>query len=300
MFGKHAHLSLTKQLFVLLALVAGGALLGIIFTLIGALPVWGMDVITGNSTLMFNHPGYLRFAQIVNMISMMLVPSIVYLVWFGNKAEKLMYRFAPGILMVISALIVLAGEPLIAFSAWINRSLSLPEWMSSKESEMNQLMFVLLDTRNTGILLINLFMIAVLPAFAEELLFRGAIQKKLLGGVMNHHMAILITAIIFSAIHFQFMTFLPRFFLGIVLGYMLVWGGSIWYPIIAHFTNNLFSLISFYTERYKNPEVNPFEVTETTPDFGLVGLSLLIVSVLIVFFYKKSKIQRQNLISIFD
>jgi hypothetical protein len=292
MFGKYAHLSLPKQLFVLLAMLAGGALLGVIITLIVALPVWGMDVITGNSTHVFNNPGYLRFAQIVNMISMMLVPSVLFLVWYGNKSEKSMYRLAPGILMVTSALIVLAGEPLIALSAWINRSLPLPEWMSSKESEMNQLMFLLLDTSNSGVLLINLFMIAILPAFAEELLFRGAIQKKLLGGVVNHHVAIFITAIIFSAIHLQFMTFLPRFFLGIILGYMLVWGGSIWYPIIAHFTNNLFSLVSFYIERYKNPDVNPFEAIEPTPNYGLAGISLLIVAALMVYFYKKGKEQK--------
>ncbi|MEQ8521271.1 MAG: CPBP family intramembrane glutamic endopeptidase, partial [Vicingaceae bacterium] len=68
--------------------------------------------------------------------------------------------------------------------------------------------------------------------------FRGLIQPFLLRRTGNHHTAIWITAIIFSAIHLQFYGFFPRMFLGALFGYLMVWTGSLWAPILAHFANN--------------------------------------------------------------
>jgi membrane protease YdiL (CAAX protease family) len=44
--------------------------------------------------------------------------------------------------------------------------------------------------------------------------------------------------------HLQFMTFLPRFFLGLILGYLFYLGKNIWYPVAAHFTNNFLALVA--------------------------------------------------------
>jgi membrane protease YdiL (CAAX protease family) len=56
---------------------------------------------------------------------------------------------------------------------------------------------------------------AAIPALCEEWLFRGVIQKKLVTTLPKPWMGIVLTAIIFSAIHFQFAGFIPRMFLGI-------------------------------------------------------------------------------------
>ena len=37
---------------------------------------------------------------------------------------------------------------------------------------------------------------------------------------------------------FHFSGMIPRFILGILLGYMFYWSGSLWLPILAHFVNN--------------------------------------------------------------
>ena len=91
---------------------------------------------------------------------------------------------------------------------------------------------------------------AILPAVGEELLFRGLLQQKLFSCFKNIHISIWITAFLFSALHLQFFGFFPRFLLGALLGYMFYWSGSLWLPIIAHFTNNALALLmSFFISK---------------------------------------------------
>jgi hypothetical protein len=64
--------------------------------------------------------------------------------------------------------------------------------------------------------------------------------------IRNIHVAVVVTSILFSAFHFQFFSFIPRFILGMVLGYLMFYGRSIWYPILAHFVNNTMGVIYYY------------------------------------------------------
>jgi hypothetical protein len=94
--------------------------------------------------------------------------------------------------------------------------------------------------------LVNLFVVAVLPALGEELLFRGALQGTLLKHTKNIHLSIWVSAALFSAIHMQFFGFFPRMILGAMFGYLVVWGGSLWYSIWAHFINNAAMVLLMY------------------------------------------------------
>ncbi|MFO8053840.1 MAG: CPBP family intramembrane glutamic endopeptidase, partial [Bacteroidales bacterium] len=83
----------------------------------------------------------------------------------------------------------------------------------------------------------------LLPAIGEELLFRGVLQQLLSKLFANVHLGILVTAILFSAIHMQFFGFLPRIVLGLVLGYAFYLSGNIWMPVVIHFVNNAFAVV---------------------------------------------------------
>ena len=90
------------------------------------------------------------------------------------------------------------------------------------------------------------FLIAVIPAIGEEFVFRGILHKVFRQWTGNAHIAVWISAFLFSAMHMQFYGFLPRLFLGAVLGYMLVSTGNIWVPVLAHFFNNTAAVTVFY------------------------------------------------------
>ena len=80
----------------------------------------------------------------------------------------------------------------------------------------------------------------------------------------NHHIAIWVTAIIFSAIHLQFFGFFPRMLLGAFFGYLLVWSKSIWLPIYAHFLNNSMAVVAAYMLNINltNEEIDQVGTTE--------------------------------------
>jgi len=93
-------------------------------------------------------------------------------------------------------------------------------------------------------MLFNLFMIAMLPALGEEFLFRGVLLRLFREWTHSTHLAVFISALLFSALHLQFYGFLPRLILGLMLGYVFVWSGSVWVPVIVHFFNNGLAVVA--------------------------------------------------------
>lgn len=124
-------------------------------------------------------------------------------------------------------------------------------------------------------LLFNLVVIALIPAIGEELTFRGVLQQALVKGTKNAHVGIILSAAVFSFIHFQFYGFLPRMFLGILLGYLFYYSGSIWTSILMHFVNNGTVVVLAYLD-YKEVVDVDFEHFGSTSSIPLMVLSLLL------------------------
>ncbi|PWD99653.1 CPBP family intramembrane glutamic endopeptidase [Marinilabilia rubra] len=216
----------------------------------------------------------MRYFQIVQSFSVFIIPSLLagFLFW-GHMTKGLALVRANSGLIVLSLLIIISAQPLVSYLGVWNSSMQMPDflagmeqWMQQSEDSARDIIYRFLDTDNSALLFINILMIAILPALGEEMLFRGVLQPIFREWLKNKHLAILITAFLFSAIHLQFFTFLPRFFLGIALGYLMVWGHNLWYPIAGHFANNFLSLIVFYYYRHTNPEINPLSPeTEQLP-----------------------------------
>jgi len=142
-----------------------------------------------------------------------------------------------------------------------------------------------LKADNFGILLINLGLMALLPAFAEELSFRGTLQQ-ILG---NKHLAIWLTAIVFSAIHMQFYGFIPRMLMGAMFGYIFVWTGSLWVPIVMHFTNNSLAVIAYYLLDGIEENGKNYADTFGAGTTWYIGvISLVITSLGLLIFYRRT------------
>jgi membrane protease YdiL (CAAX protease family) len=133
-------------------------------------------------------------------------------------------------------------------------------------------------------MLLAVVVIAVLPAIGEELVFRGIIQRELFRGTNNIHVAIWISAAIFSAIHIQFYGFVPRMLLGALFGYLYYWSGNLWMPIIAHFINNGFTVVAMYLYQQGSVKMD-IENAEAAP-WSSVLFSAVITTALLYFFKK--------------
>ena len=114
--------------------------------------------------------------------------------------------------------------------------------------------------------------------------FRGTLQQ-LLG---NKHMAIWITAVIFSAIHMQFYGFIPRMLMGAMFGYVFVWTGCLWIPVVMHFTNNGLAVLAYYIFGTENSYADTIGAGAT---WWLGVISLMITSLGLLIFYRRTRKQ---------
>ena len=100
--------------------------------------------------------------------------------------------------------------------------------------------------RTPSELFLNLVFISLFAGIGEELFFRGVLQRLFIKITRSPWAGIIITAIIFSAIHLQFFGFFPRFFLGILLGALYWFSGSLWTAMLAHFAYDALIIVLAY------------------------------------------------------
>lgn len=264
-----------------------------IFTIFG-LSIWA--IFTHGDTTEINS---LKWLQLIQSVGMFVLPPFVLAYFWSDKPLQILHFDKKinwlDISYVILFMIIII--PFINLLGDLNQQLVLPKalagietWMKTSEEQAAQFTEKLLDVHNFQGLLFNLFLISMIPAFGEELFFRGALQ-----GVLQKwkgiKTAIWITAFIFSAIHLQFYGFLPRMLLGAFFGYLLLWSETMWLPIAAHFTNNAIAIIFYYLKNngYKLPDIDSVG-TGNTLWLGIVSAALAIFGLfkLKKHFYSKS------------
>lgn len=200
---------------------------------------------------------FLRYLLISQHISLFIIPGVILIFRFRYPGQNNLRILKKPDLDDAAIVTVLAFclIPVTGITGELNSGMRLPEllsgvenWMRGKENMAGRLFELIISPEGKGSLAVNLVMIAILPALGEELIFRGIFQRILTKIFSSGHTAIIVTAFFFSAIHFQFYGFLPRFILGLVYGYLLFWSGTLWLPVIAHFANNAISVIIVYVQ----------------------------------------------------
>ena len=232
--------------FQIIALVAGIFLYGV-----------GLNEVT-NVILNPDTPleiAFLKFLQTVISIGMFGVSSFIIACFISDDVTGYLglSKTPETVIFLLTALLVLLSLPLNNYLTLLNSQLSfggrlqwLQDYIVRKESGVNGMMEKFLGVKGMVPLLVNLFVIAIVPAIGEELLFRGVLQGIFIKWVRNVHVGILIAALFFGFFHFQFLSLLPRFYLGIVFGYLFYWTGSLWITIFAHFLNNATAVFFYY------------------------------------------------------
>ncbi len=238
---------------------------------------------------------FLKYLQAIQSVGTFLIPAII-LAWLytGNYNDYLKInrpvRVVSLILVIFS---ILFAIPVINFTGYLNSLFSLPDSMSgientirNMEKEASELMESFLDVSGIGGYLINLLIIAVLPAVCEEFLFRGVFQRLFIEWTRNKHAGIIIAAVLFSFFHLQFLGFIPRFLLGVYFGYLMLWSNNLWLPIAAHFINNAFA-ITFYYFASQAPGLSWIDEIGGT-DGNLLylfsGISLFTVTAIVIYY----------------
>ena len=237
----------------------------------------------------------MRIAQGLSSIMMFVVPPIVYYYFTRKEHQMRALGFRklaqPWWLILIGVALMFVSIPFTTSLTTWNEGMNfgptfqkLEDYLKALEEAAQATTEKMLNVNSIGGLLFNLLIIALIPAVGEEMTFRGVLQQSLTRK-MNPHVAIILSAAIFSFIHFQFYGFLPRMFLGILLGYMFYISGSLWTSILMHFVNNGTAVLLYYLNNKGsiNVDVDHFGAMS----LGVTALSAVTVAGIIVWSWRK-------------
>ncbi|MFN4084134.1 MAG: lysostaphin resistance A-like protein [Bacteroidia bacterium] len=231
---------------------------------------------------------FIKIFQIIASIGTFVVPAFLfpraiakYPPYFLNlKKPTGLYAFFLAFLAIALAL------PFVSNIYELNKNITFPaQWadietyLRQLEENTEQITNSFTATNTFSELLLNIFVISIIPAFAEEIFFRGCLQNFVKMVFYNIHIAVLFSAIIFSGFHGQFFGFLPRVALGVVLGYLFAYSNNIWVPVFGHFINNFFALLSVYLYK-KYPHWEMLANDYTFPVWVVVISTVLCIAII--------------------
>jgi membrane protease YdiL (CAAX protease family) len=239
----------------------------------------------------------LKWVQLIQTAALFLLPPfLMAFLWAKQPLEWLKLKSETRGYGLWAIYLMLMALPAINLVGYFNQQMSLPaflepleQWMKTAEANAAHLTEQFLSVTTFDGLIINILLMALLPAVAEELTFRGVLQRLIqtqTNEAINRegkrvHLAIWCTAILFSAIHMQFYGFLPRMLMGALFGYALVWTGSLWIPILMHFTNNAMAVILYFLAIRSGWDMDKVDTigTNDTLWLGVVSLVLTIIGI---------------------
>lgn len=276
--------SFSRQIIVLLAIV-------LLFALLSLIPMF-----------LFNRPGVDPWRMSIAMmviqnVGIFIIPAFITARIFNNgrTVQTLMLDKFPGWgHLGMMLLIYVASIPMMNSIIEWNEGIRLPEsmagieqWLRAQEDMALQATELMMDINTVGQLIVVILTVGLLTGIGEELIFRGSIQRLMIENRVNVHVAIWVSAFIFSALHMQFYGFVPRMLLGVFFGYLVVYSGSLWLPILAHALNNTMATVTYYQPSLENI---PWLGT-TTP--VITCISTLLTLLLILFYVKYMRTARR-------
>lgn len=226
-----------------------------LFSFCGLVIAAFLSLLIGTATGSLESLDFMKVMQVVQVSLIFLMPSLLCAYLFHKSAPRFLKinKAIDGKFLLLSILLIFAIQPLIAFTGYYNSQLTLPESMAGlerimkmMEEQTQMLIEKMLTTNSVIILLVNLFVIAITAGVTEEFFFRGSLQQTIKKICKNGHVAVWVTAFIFSFIHLQFYGFVPRLLLGALLGYIFLWSGNLWIAVIVHAINNTIGILIFH------------------------------------------------------
>lgn len=239
----------------------------------------------------------LDVGQIVGAIITFIVPAFLFSRLASNKpADYLNINKGNSLTMfLLAGAVMILATPLINFLAELNSHVPFPDFIKKLQDAADKEQEAFLKDQSIGSLVTNILMIGLLAALGEELFFRAVLQKVMIQLFKNVHVGVWMTGILFSFMHLEFYGFVPRMLMGVYLGYLFVWSGSLWVPVFAHFLNNSIAVFLIFLE---NRKILPDKVDQVGSDSSqllYVVISTAVVGLLLYYIYKLRRVSTETL-----
>ena len=275
-------ISYTAGFFILIAFCVAGLVIG---TLV-SIPIWTGMTGKGLKAMTEADPADANAFRVIQAVSTLVgffVPAILTAALMNRKPYKLIgftKKFS-GLQVLLVVLIMLAALFASGAFGWVNQHLPMPDswkpFFQKLEDQYFKQVNAIMQLKNGGDYFIALLIMAFLPAVFEESLFRGGLQNFLTRSTNKPWLSIIIVSIIFSIVHFSYYGFLPRMFLGMALGLIYYYTGSLWLSITGHFLNNAITVTAYYAANSKLLK----NMSEENISISMVYVGLLALAIVI-------------------
>ena len=195
---------------------------------------------------------FVRGMLVIQFLGLFVIPSLLFAYFSDPHPGEYLGLRSPikSNYWILAVLAMFLAIPLVEYTGFLNQQVhfgsGLQQWMQSMEDEAAKQIKFMLGNNSISNLIANIIFISLFAGIGEELFFRGILQRLLIRATKNPWIGIIITAFLFSFFHFQFFGFVPRFLLGIVLGAIYWYSGSLLTAMLAHFFYDGFFIVLAY------------------------------------------------------
>lgn len=286
--------SILYKILILLVLIFVGSIIFMLLNL-GVISIYGDRVLT--------NIGILKTLQVIYQILAFFLPVLIFykITNYSLVNDLGLKRKEKSTVILFIIVLYVVTIPLINWTTEINSQIEIPRflgslktWFLEQEKQAVELTFKFLNTSSVIGILTNIVVLALVPAVAEELLFRGCIQKILTDNVKYPHLGVIISSLIFSIAHFQFSGIIPRFILGLILGYIFYYTHNIKLSMLFHFLNNVIAvLIAFVGINYFNYTAEDLNSSTEFLNVTLALLSIVLIVFILRYIFKNANRQSE-------
>ncbi len=214
-----------------------------------------MAQLTNSKAWDLSNPKMLTFIRgmiLVQFLFLFTLPSLLFSYLSDGKPFQYLGLKGPSssLYWLWGLLLIVVSYPFVEYLGYINQKIPVgtetQSWIKGLEEEATRQISFMLRERTPAQLIKNLIFISLFAGIGEELFFRAVLQRILIRLTQNPWMGIILAAAVFSAFHFQFYGFFPRLFLGVLLGAIYWFSGSLWVAILAHFLYDATVIVYLY------------------------------------------------------
>lgn len=202
------------------------------------------------------HTPGLRVATLMGQLLFILLPTLL-LVRLATHDVRSFIRFRPSppITFLLPLVGIFSLQQVLQVYMVYQERIPLPENLQRIIDSLKQLIeqtyAILVESSTIPELLAVMVVIALVPAVAEEVLFRGMVQRSFEQG-FGPKRGVLLTSLIFALYHVNPLSFIPLIGLGAYLGFLVMRTQSLPVAMAAHFYNNAFACVAIYLGKNDN------------------------------------------------
>ncbi|MCX6331978.1 MAG: CPBP family intramembrane metalloprotease [Bacteroidetes bacterium] len=231
-------------------------------------------------------PQYVNITQFANALASIIafgLPSIGVALLNKDKIGRVL-GFSSiqsmrqvGLVILIAMIGLFLSASLGDLTTKIPIPVSFKNWATQLEDQYKKALYAMMQMKSMFDLLFALIAVAVIPAIVEELYFRATLQKILSQWIGKPYLAIVITAVLFSAFHFSYFGFLSRMSLGIIIGLVYHITKTIWLPMLMHFINNAIGVSALYFLRNQPEKMESVIEGNLTYYWAIIAIFAIII-----------------------